>query len=427
MRRILWPLMAMLCGVGLAQTPLATFDGGALGYRLGYPSSWVLEQADDASYLNIQPPPGSPDFGRVGIEFLVHPEVTGTLEEGIEELLAELRANLLPDLTVLSHTHASVSGAPAVVVRLTGTVDQTHRVTYRLLIGLQGRIGYVLFLEALSEHLAAYEPLLDQVQASLTLTRAQETPISPIPSQPSAPDYAGTFANEQLRLTLEAQPFADAAYAGTLHHGEERYPVSAGRTPHGLAGDFESGGGRFAFTASLAGNELTFVTAGTSYVLVREAAVPDAPANPLSLAPPTGREAVAPSPSEIVASERGSAVIGDLAPNGRARGHLDGGHDTITDHTYVVEVPAGALRLTVVLDADVDLDIALKHGSDIRSFADKEHGGDWDYRDIGTQNPTTIVIEQPTPGRWYVDVINALGAPHGGTYRLGVSTAAGGF
>lgn len=43
MRRIAWFLVATIWGVALAQTPLTTFDGGAFGYRLGYPSTWVLE------------------------------------------------------------------------------------------------------------------------------------------------------------------------------------------------------------------------------------------------------------------------------------------------------------------------------------------------------------------------------------------------
>lgn len=78
-----------------------------------------------------------------------------------------------------------------------------------------------------------------------------------------------------------------------------------------------------------------------------------------------------------------------------------------------------------MLDADIDLDLVVKGASEIRSYADKDQGGDWDYRDIDTQNPTTIVVEAPAPGPWYVDVVNALGADRNGSYLLTVGTAGG--
>jgi len=166
MRRILWHVLVLACGVALAQTPLATFDGGALGYRVGYPSGWVLAQEDGGSYLNIQPPQGSPESGRVAIEVLADPDVTGTLEEGVEDVLSELRANLLPDLAVQSRKAATVSGVPAVVIRLSGSMEGAQPVTYRLVLTLQGQTGYVLFLEALSSDFASFEPLFDQPPAA---------------------------------------------------------------------------------------------------------------------------------------------------------------------------------------------------------------------------------------------------------------------
>lgn len=351
--------------------------------------------------------------------------MTGTLEEGIEEVLAELRANLLPDLAIQSRAQTTISGMPAVVIRLTGTVERTHAVTYRLVLVLHGRTGYVLFLEALSEHYAAYEPLFDQVQASFVLTQAQATPVSPLaPVSPPLrpPDFTGTFANEQLRLTLQAPPLPGGAYTGTLQHGDLQYPVSAQPAPQGLAGEFESGGNRFPFTAALVGDQLTFVSGGASYVLVREAATPVAPpVNPLGVTPLPGPQVL----PEVVADQTGSAIIGVLPPTGRGRGRLNGAADAFAYHTYVVDVPAGATRLTIELDADADLDIAAKFGSDILSYADKDRGGDWDYRDIGTQNPTTLVIERPNPGRWYIDVINALGAGQNGNYTLTVAVGGG--
>jgi len=132
-----------------------------------------------------------------------------------------------------------------------------------------------------------------------------------------------------------------------------------------------------------------------------------------------------PRPPEVVASETTSAFVGALAANGTARGRLDGAAQGFAYHTYVVDLPAGMARLVVELAADHDLDIALKHGSEIVSYADKDRGGDWDYRDIATHDPTTLVVERPAGGPWYIDVINALGAPRNGTYRLTVTTTVG--
>jgi len=435
MRRILWSVLVLACGVALAQTPLTTFDGGAFGYRLGYPSGWLLAQEDGGAYLNIQPPQGSPEAGRVAIELLADPDVEGTLEEGVEDVLSELRANLLPDMTVQSRTPATVSGVPAYVVRLSGSVEGAQPVTYRLLLTLQGRTGYVLFLEALTSEFASFEPLFDQVQSSFVLTQTQVAPSPPAsplaPPTPSlsAPAFAGSFANAELRLVLEAPAIPGGAYQGTLHHGDQRYPVRAQLEPQGLVGDFESGGNRFAFTATLVGDELTFVTDGNRYVLVRETATPAAPVNPIGGTPaaPVNPVGGAPAaPAEVVANETGTADIGAVPPNGRARGRLDGVADDLSFHAYYVDVPAGSTRLTIVLDADADLDIAVKFGSPTDRFSDKDRGGDWDYRDIGTQNPTTLVIDQPAAGRWFVDVLNVLGAGQNGNYVLSFATEGGG-
>ncbi len=429
MQRVLGLLLVLICGAVMAQAPLAAVDGGTLGYRLGYPSDWVLEMEADGSYVNVQPGPGQPGHGLVAIEFVADPDVDGTLDEGITEVLAALRANVLPDLTVRSRASTTVSGVPAVVIHLTGTAEGPHPVTYRLVFVLQGRTGYVLFLEALSEHFAAYEPLFDQVQASFVLTQAEVLPgppLGPLPPLLGAPTYAGTFAGDQLRLVLEASPLPGGAYVGTLHHGDQRYPVVARLEPSGLVGDFESGGNRFPFTATLVGDALTFVSGGISYTLVREATAVG-PVNPLGGTPPVSPLPTPPAPAEVVARETGTAFIGEVPVPGRARGRLDGMRDRISFHTYVVQVPAGAVRLVLELDADVDLDIAIKHGSEIDSFADKASGGDWDYRDIGTQNPTVVVIEQPRAGTWYIDVMNALGDGLNGSYVLTITTAGSGF
>ncbi|MBW6454250.1 MAG: hypothetical protein K0A98_00050 [Trueperaceae bacterium] len=132
--------------------------------------------------------------------------------------------------------------------------------------------------------------------------------------------------------------------------------------------------------------------------------------------------ALAQAPATVVAPTTGSAVVGALASDGTAQGTLVAEAGGVVFHTYWVEVPAGVARWTLTLDAETDLDLALKFGSEIGSYDDRDRGGDWDFRDWETLNPTVIVVEAPRAGRWYVDVFNALQVGTGGSYRL-TSTA----
>ncbi len=92
------------------------------------------------------------------------------------------------------------------------------------------------------------------------------------------------------------------------------------------------------------------------------------------------------------------------------------GTEYINYHTYRVDVPAGKETLIIELMADSDLDIAVKYGSDITSFADD---GDWEYRDITEAHGARFEISLPTPGTWYIDVIYYY--PTGtGNYTLSV-------
>lgn len=73
-------------------------------------------------------------------------------------------------------------------------------------------------------------------------------------------------------------------------------------------------------------------------------------------------------------------------------------------HTYTISVPSGTPTLTIVLDSDHDLDIAVKYGTPVESWSDE---GDWDYRDVTEAAGATFTVSLPTPGTWYVDVIQA--------------------
>lgn len=128
--------------------------------------------------------------------------------------------------------------------------------------------------------------------------------------------------------------------------------------------------------------------------------------------------------AEVVAGTVDSAVIGLLPIGAVARGSLAGSAQGTSYHTYILDVPVGTGRLTLLLDADADLDLAVRYGAEITSYDERGQGGDWDFRDVGTANPATLVLENPGAGRWYVDVFNPLGAGAVGTYRLSVTTGA---
>ena len=413
-------LLSLASTLASAQHTLETYVNQPMAYTIGVPSGWVTSTSPEHDYLNVQPPQGSPEFGRAAIEIAIEEAYTGTLEQGIDEVLDAFRASV-PDLQIVSRSGASITGLPAAIVDIRGTI-QGQRIAYRLVFVLHGQRGYVLFLEALEEHLASYAALFDQVLASFTLTDVAAP--RPTPPGPATTSFAGVFVGDQMTLALEAA-MPGVHYVGTLQHGEARYPVTAQVTPQGLAGSFESAGHRFDFSATLERDVLTFVTGGTSFVLTRHGAAPEPdPCNPLvpgSCGRPTP---VPPGPDWLEAPFTHAGTVGTLPLGGSARGRLDGAAGTseashaAVYHTYVIEVPAGASRLVLHLEADAGLGLAAKFGSDIQSYAARDQGGDWDEFDTSDARQKTIVIEAPAAGRWYVDIVNWLGPEQTATYQL---------
>lgn len=94
--------------------------------------------------------------------------------------------------------------------------------------------------------------------------------------------------------------------------------------------------------------------------------------------------------------------IGNIGIGQQATHTIVGQVDGINYHTYAVVVPEGTAQVTIDLKADFDVDLAIKFGSDIQSWADT---GDWDYRDVTEDYGGAFAITNPRPGLWYVDVI----------------------
>jgi len=99
-------------------------------------------------------------------------------------------------------------------------------------------------------------------------------------------------------------------------------------------------------------------------------------------------------------------TVGELAIGGIVNDVIGGVTDEINYHTYTISVPSGTPSLTITLDSGHDLDLAVKYGTPIESWGDE---GDWDYRDITEAAGASFTIALPTPGTWYVDVIQYYG------------------
>lgn len=126
------------------------------------------------------------------------------------------------------------------------------------------------------------------------------------------------------------------------------------------------------------------------------------------------------APPPLSVSATGSTTVGAILLGQTATGKLQGAADAATYHTFYLDVPAGTPRLVISLAADADLDLAVKYGAEISSYRDQADGGDWDYRDNSASWSAEFTIDNPSAGRWYIDVFNAVGADVTAGYSLQV-------
>ena len=128
----------------------------------------------------------------------------------------------------------------------------------------------------------------------------------------TAPDFAGTYQGPTLDVQLHA---ADAAggYTGTAATPAGRqFDLTGHATADGsLQGTFVAGAQSFAFTATLAGEQLTFATGGATYSLTRRAAAAaGAQVDGLQLArTDNGRAVVVHEPTDATAPAALDAVL----------------------------------------------------------------------------------------------------------------------
>lgn len=111
------------------------------------------------------------------------------------------------------------------------------------------------------------------------------------------------------------------------------------------------------------------------------------------------------SGSMVLAATCVNCTVGALRLGGDAFGSLSATEDLVNYHTYTVTVPEGSATFSVSVEADSDVDLVLKFGSQIESYADD---GDWDYSDFESSSDPSIELENPRAGVWYIDVVNLV-------------------
>lgn len=112
-------------------------------------------------------------------------------------------------------------------------------------------------------------------------------------------------------------------------------------------------------------------------------------------------------------------IVGTIGFSDTAQGGLKGlgDDDDSSYHTYIIEIDEGVESLVVSMSADDDLDLALKHAEPIESYGDD---ADWDLGDNSVASSATLRIDNPSAGKWYIDVINSLRSEATVSYELTV-------
>lgn len=118
-------------------------------------------------------------------------------------------------------------------------------------------------------------------------------------------------------------------------------------------------------------------------------------------------------------------TIGHLELGQEVAGNLEQLPGDISEspyHTYTFTVPAGATEVVITLQPTDVLDVVVKYGSDILSYADQGEGGDWDYAAISETPGSAVVLSfsAPQAGTWYLDVVNWANQTADGRYSLRV-------
>jgi len=251
------------------------FENHSIGFRFAAPAGWSAEEElDDDDSTNVLFTNATGDaaiavaagpmaaaldaddlaaFERYGLAGIVGKAVTVMLRG-------------LPDWQVTNTYATSLAGIEALAVDYVAA-DLGGSILLMLDAGTMFVIASFAVGAAQDETQARYETVLASFERlAAPAGGAGGNPLTPTNPVASADPFAGTFQGDALPLTLER---AGAAYFGDLSFGDQVFAVSAEAQGMGLTGTFVSAGNPFAFTATLDGVTMTFVTGGASYTLHR--------------------------------------------------------------------------------------------------------------------------------------------------------------
>ena len=265
-----------------AQTGLTSYQDPQQAFSIAHPADWQVETDEEGVKLNADG-----DTGFFIYAERLEPENLKYFRALTPGALADLTSDgmrqELPDFQVVEKTDVRVGGFPATALRYNATDPETQvPVTGRMVVFVSQDRFFILVSSSDVDTYPQYEPVLEQMHASFTLTAQALIPDIPPVDNPldtssevrnpldlrTPAPFVGTFVSDRLTLLLDGD---GEAYRGQLTFGGQTFLVTAQGTASELTGTFGSEGNAFSFTATLSGDTLTFVTEGTRYILQKEA------------------------------------------------------------------------------------------------------------------------------------------------------------
>lgn len=269
-----------------AYVSTASYVDEVYGFRLDYPLGWRLDERPGLERSLLKGTTRLVERDGVSVRATSYPEVRSvaifnadaavilhaypladvpgdTPSEWSSLMIEALRAEL-GDFELLGIEAAQVADLPASAITFSGLDPYSETlVTGTTFVFVTRSHLYTLTFEAPSALHADYRTDFEAMRASVAMLSELEREPAICCALPPDP-FEGGFASEALTLTLQGD---NGHYTGQLVFGDQTFPVTAQVRDGRLSGSFESEGTAFAFTASLEGATLTFVTDGTSYVL----------------------------------------------------------------------------------------------------------------------------------------------------------------
>lgn len=117
-------------------------------------------------------------------------------------------------------------------------------------------------------------------------------------------------------------------------------------------------------------------------------------------------------PPEVRAQGLESGSYGEIAVGASRSATIATGNGSVVYHTYTTSVGPNTGQITIRVDGGgLDVDMAVKAGSEIESYDPVDEGGDYDFLDTSPGTEASYTYTNPDPGIIYIDVMNLLDQP----------------